>query len=94
VLGIGFRFSQPPLAYVKKSWPGFTDGSMLAARKSVWAGEFVVVTGVEHAAVKVTADMLSSLRESIIVLVAREGDLSASGSDIHSTEARSRQRHS
>jgi hypothetical protein len=38
--------------------------------------------------------MLSSLRESIIVLVAREGDLSASGSDIHSTEARSRQRHS
>src|SRR5256714_8914255 len=45
--GIGCRFSQPPLAYWKKSTAGLTVVSRSAARKSPEAGAVVVfvVTG-------------------------------------------------
>jgi len=72
------RFNQPPFAYVKKSWPGFTVGSRLAWRKSGCAGVLVVVTEGLHAEVKTTADTHNILRESSMVLDAREGDFVAS----------------
>src|SRR3984893_15724451 len=55
VLGIGLRFNQPPLAYVKKSWPALTDGSMLAVRKSVRTGGSVEVTEGLQATASATA---------------------------------------
>src|SRR5882672_3710777 len=66
VLGMGFRFNQPPLAYVKKSWPGFTVGSMLAARKSVFTGSVVVVTEGLHAATRAAAARHGVLRERLM----------------------------
>src|SRR3984893_17088829 len=66
VLGIGLRFNQPPFAYVKKSCPGLTDGSMLAWRKSVRRGGSIEMTeGLQ--AVKSTAAPTESVFRFIVI---------------------------
>src|SRR5438270_706420 len=61
--GMGCLFSQPPLAYWKKSTAGLTVVSRFAARKSLRVGAFAVVTGWLHDANTVTAATMAIGRE-------------------------------